>query len=152
MSDRPANLVNVVILRSLCYFLCPGGQIRLSLRGDARVRNEPSVSIVITYFDYANFLPETVASIASQTYRDFEVIVVDDCSPGDPARSILAGVDLANLAVLRLDHNLGPAAACNVGVRASKAPLIVAMDSDDLIEPTFLENTVAVLSDPKVGG
>ncbi len=116
------------------------------------MHSKPTVSIVITYFDYADFLKETVGSVLRQSYRDFEVLVVDDCSPGIPAQQILSDVEHPNLTVLRLEANSGPAAACNAGVRASQGQFIVALDSDDLIEESFLEKTVAVLSACNLGG
>jgi glycosyltransferase involved in cell wall biosynthesis len=113
----------------------------------------PLVSIVITYFDYADFLLQTVESLAQQTFRDFEVIVVDDCAPGSAAKTLLKGVELP-ITILRLDRNMGPAAACNAGIRASKGSFILPMDSDDLIANSYLEQTTRVLqnSDAIVSG
>ncbi len=93
------------------------------------------------------YLLEAVESVAAQTYRSFEVIVVDDCSPDVPAAEILADFDLPSLQVIRHDENLGPSAARNTAVRKSCGELILPLDADDKIAPNYLEEARAAFAE-----
>src|SRR6185369_589274 len=99
----------------------------------------PNVSVVIPIHDRAAMVAEAIASVAAQTYRDFEIVVVDDGSSdrsGDVAEGALADTGVAGR-VLRRGHR-GVAAARNAGVEASDARWIAFLDSDDLWLPAKL--------------
>ena len=53
----------------------------------------PLVSVVIPCFEHGQFLPEAIASVRSQTYRNIEIIVVDDGSVNDPANNAIAKLE-----------------------------------------------------------
>src|SRR6185295_2879655 len=82
-----------------------------------------------------------LASILAQTFRDFEVIVVDDAS-SDGTGSWLQGVG-ANLRALATRGAAGAAAARNLGVEQSHGELIAFLDDDDVWRPSYLEAQVA---------
>ena len=111
----------------------------------------PAVSIVVPCFNGGHFFDGLMASLARQTFRDFEIVIVDDGS-GDPQtlRKLLA---LDGQATVIRQMNRGPAAARNAGIRRAKAELVFALDCDDTIEPDFLAETVPLLraSPPDVG-
>jgi glycosyltransferase involved in cell wall biosynthesis len=92
------------------------------------------------------FVEETVASAQSQTFRDFEIIVVDDGSD-DPATVArldqLAGTGITLLRTI----NRGVAEARNHGIQAAKGRYILPLDADDLIAADFLEKTVRLLEE-----
>lgn len=100
----------------------------------------PSVSLVVPVFGTEAHLASCLSSLLRQTFEDFEVIVVDDCSPGDP-RSIVADVAEgdARLRVVRHVRNLGVMRARLTGTRAARAPYLGFVDSDDEVEEWFLE-------------
>lgn len=106
------------------------------------------VSIIMPFFRQDEFLLEAVESITLQTFNRWELIVVDDGSDrrsaGDILQSIAAKTD--RIRVLRHDKNLGVSAAKNSGVAASKGALLLPVDSDDILEPDYLEKTIKTLS------
>lgn len=111
----------------------------------------PQVSVVIPCYNQGHFLAETLASVYAQTYDDLEIIVVNDGST-DP----LTLAALATLAhpLVRIIHrdNGGLATARNTGIAAAQGEYILPLDADDLIEPEYLSQAVAVLAgDPEVG-
>ena len=120
-------------------------------RACAAAKPSPAVSIVVPCFNGGRFLDGLMASLARQTFRDFEIVIVDDGS-GDPQtlRKLLA---LDGQATVIRQMNRGPAAARNAGIRRAKADIVFALDCDDTIEPDFLAETMAVLraSAPDVG-
>jgi len=102
--------------------------------------SEPVVSIVTPYFDTGDIFFETVTSVLRQTFQAWEWIVVDDGSQDQRAREVLeiaAGRD-PRIRLLR-QSNSGPAAARNAGVARARGKYVCLLDSDDLLEPTFLE-------------
>ena len=97
------------------------------------------VSVVIPCYGQAHFLDEAIRSVRAQTYRHFEIIVVDDGSPDNTAE-VAARYD----GLLRLirQRNLGLATARNNGLRASVGDFIVFLDADDRLTPRALETGV----------
>ncbi len=111
----------------------------------------PTISVVIPCYNGGRFLDQLMASLAQQTFRDFEIIIVDDGSTDPATRAKLATLN----PTIRVIHqvNRGLSAARNVGFSESRADLVMALDCDDLLEPTYLEETFDVLQSapPEVG-
>jgi glycosyltransferase involved in cell wall biosynthesis len=120
-------------------------------RACAPAKPSPAVSIVVPCFNGGRFLDGLMTSLTRQTFRDFEIVIVDDGS-SDPQtlRKLLA---LSGEATVIRQMNRGPAAARNAGIRSARADVIFALDCDDTIEPDFLAETVSLLraSGPDVG-
>jgi len=104
----------------------------------------PHVSVLITTYNAAGFIAETINSVLSQSFRDFELVVVDDGST-DETLAILAGFADPRLHVLRTPRNLGVVGARNFGYRLLRGPYVATLDHDDLWRPTRLEQGVAIL-------
>ncbi len=109
------------------------------------MQEAPLISFVITYYSYADYLLEAVAAIGAQTYRNFELIIVDDGSPEKHVSELNFGELDFPLKVITHETNKGLPEARNTGVKHASGELLVIMDSDDLIEPTFLQETLSVL-------
>ncbi|MEE8170955.1 MAG: glycosyltransferase [Phycisphaerae bacterium] len=101
----------------------------------------PTVSVIIPTFNRADLLCEALDSVAVQTYRDFETIVVDDGSTEDIATA--AERHSARPRVIRQTQQ-GPAAARNRGVCESSGRLLAFLDSDDMWLPEKLSRFVSV--------
>ena len=109
----------------------------------------PAVSVVLTVHNRPRHLAEAAGSILSQTFRDLELLIVDDCSD-NPQTQALAKQIAENdprVRILRRDANGGPAAARNTGAAQARAKLIAFMDDDDISEPNRLEKQVAFLAE-----
>jgi glycosyltransferase involved in cell wall biosynthesis len=99
----------------------------------------PEVSVVIPTFNSARFLDEALQSILDQSFKDYEIIVVDDGST-DQTKQVVAryGDKIKYI----LQENSGPAAAKNNGIRNSSGKYIAFLDADDMWLPTKLEKQV----------
>ena len=109
----------------------------------------PAVSVVIATYNRAKLLGETLESILGQTFRDFEVIVVDDGSTDETERVINS---YGQRVRYYYQKNKGPSAARNLGVHHARAEWISIQDSDDLCLPNHLGVLHGyVKSHPEVG-
>ena len=97
----------------------------------------PRVSVFMTTFNGAGLLRESIGSILAQSFSDFELVVVDDCST-DETQAILADCDDPRLRIYRTPRNLGVAGARNFGVSRLRGAYIAALDHDDLSAPERL--------------
>jgi glycosyltransferase involved in cell wall biosynthesis len=101
------------------------------------------VSVIIPTYNRAHIVREAVDSVLAQTYRDFEIIVVDDAS-SDATRSALESYQ-GKIQAIFCETNGGAGAARNVGIRASSGEFVAFLDADDLYLPTRLETAVEAL-------
>jgi len=119
----------------------------LKARRDATTRPVGSpmsackVSVIIPTYNRRDAVQRALESAFSQTYRDFEVLVIDDGSTDD-TRSVLEG--RAGVRYL-FQENAGPAKARNLGICQARADLIAFLDSDDVWWPEFLKTQVEVM-------
>lgn len=104
----------------------------------------PRVSVVIPAYAAAPFIAKTLDSVAAQTFRDFELVVVDDGSPDDTKAVVdawLARTGVRGVCVRRPNGRI--AAARNTGLQTATGPLIALLDHDDLWRPEKLARCVA---------
>jgi glycosyltransferase involved in cell wall biosynthesis len=104
----------------------------------------PAVSVVIPAYKCAAYIAEALDSVFAQTFRDFEVVVVNDGSP-DTVELERALEPYRERVVYLRQENRGVSAARNTGVRAARAPLVAFLDADDLWEPFYLEDQVGAM-------
>jgi glycosyltransferase involved in cell wall biosynthesis len=103
----------------------------------------PAVSVIIPCYNGGSFLPAVLQSLAAQTFRDFETIIVDDGSTDAATRELLATLE-PGVHVIR-QANRGLAAARNTGFRAAQADFVLPLDCDDTLDPPFLAETYTAL-------
>lgn len=101
------------------------------------------VSVVTPYYNTKEFFVETFVSLLAQSLQNWEWVIVDDGSTDASSVSRLADVAAQDPRILVVrQENAGPAAARNTGFRASSGRYICLLDSDDMVEPTYLEKCV----------
>ena len=102
----------------------------------------PIVSVIIPTYNRPHLLERAVQSVLHQTFRDFELVVVDDGSTdGTSELSLFNKID-PRLRYIKLPQNRGVSAARNAGVKATSAPWLAFLDSDDEWLPDKLEKQV----------
>ena len=104
----------------------------------------PTVSILMPVYKTSQYLREAVESMLSQTFTDFELIVLNDCSP-DNAEEVLDEYTDPRIVRYLGEKNVGLANVLNVGMQMAKGKYIARMDSDDLSTPNRLEVQVNYL-------
>lgn len=105
---------------------------------------QPYVSVIIPAYKAAAFIGDTLDSLRTQTFRNFEVIVVNDGCPDTANLERVLQPYQHEIRYLK-QANAGPAAARNAALAVSSAPLIALLDSDDVWEPDYLQVQVGLL-------
>lgn len=109
---------------------------------------QPAVSIVVPCYNAEDVLPRAVASVRAQTFADWELILVDDCSTDETAA--VAGrlaADDPRIRLVELVENSGSSAARNAGIDVAAGEYIAFLDSDDEMLPRFLADLLDLMTE-----
>jgi glycosyltransferase involved in cell wall biosynthesis/SAM-dependent methyltransferase len=146
------NKMPLRIRRPLAYVLKLKWMIRWQVVPNKKHKS-PLVSIITPYYNSADTIKETLESVLSQTFQDFEYIIVNDGSKRDQSE-LLDELKGPKVSIIHHNGNLGkgsPAAARNTGVKNSRGKYIICLDADDTLDPTFIEKSIVLLeSDPNI--
>ena len=106
------------------------------------------VSIIMPSYNCGKYVEETIHSVQSQTYQNWEIIFMDDCSTDDTIRIVSALREQdARIHLYQNIKNLGAAVSRNNALREAKGRWIAFLDSDDLWEPTKLEKQIKFMEE-----
>jgi glycosyltransferase involved in cell wall biosynthesis len=110
------------------------------------------VSIILPTYNRASLIKSSIRSVLNQTYQDFELIIVDDCSD-DATGKIVSEFDDRRINYIYLDKHQGAAFARNEGIKIAKGNFIAFQDSDDEWMPDKLEKQIGIFEKacPDVG-
>jgi succinoglycan biosynthesis protein ExoO len=108
----------------------------------------PTVSVVIPAYNAQDVIGRALASVRSQTFKDLEVLVVDDAS-SDATPMLVERESKADarLRLIRLEHNCGPAHARNIALHAARGSWIALLDTDDAWRPDRLQRMLTHSAD-----
>lgn len=112
------------------------------------MRKEELVSIIMPCYNAGNYIKASIDSVISQTYKNFELIIVDDLSSDDSV-SIIGNFDDDRINLIRLSENGGAGVSRNKGIEAARGRFIAFLDSDDLWRPNKLEVQIKFMIDKK---
>ncbi len=98
----------------------------------------PFFSVIIPLFNKEKYIEDCINSVLQQTYQDFELIIVDDCST-DHSLVIVKKIVTDKIKIVNHNINKGLATTRNTGIRNANGKYITFLDADDLYTSTFLE-------------
>jgi len=102
------------------------------------MKNKPVFSVIIPLYNKEKYISRAINSVLKQSFKDFEIIVVNDGST-DNSLSVLKTIKDSRIRILN-QKNLGASNARNKGIKKTKAPYIAFLDADDEYLPDFLSN------------
>ena len=106
------------------------------------------VSIITPSYNSSQFISETIQSVCSQTFSDWELIIVDDCSKDSSIELIKRFIDIdARIKLILNNCNEGAAVSRNQAIAYATGKYIAFLDSDDLWEPSKLEKQIAFMEE-----
>lgn len=106
------------------------------------INDKPLISIIVPCFNQGEFLAEALNSVMGQTYSNWECVIVDDGSEDDTSVVAAEFVEKDRRFSYIKQDNQGPSIARNNGISLSKGTYILPLDSDDIIESTYLEKAI----------
>jgi len=107
----------------------------------------PRISVIVTCFNCRDYVVDAIRSVARQTLRDFDCVIVDDASTDNSAAVVQRTLEELGsdprFRQVRLPRNVGQTGATRAGLKETKAPFVCFLDSDDLWKEDFLERHLA---------
>ena len=110
------------------------------------------VSVIMPCYNDGAYIEEAISSVERQTYSDIELVIINDGS--DDKKTLLILQNLRSRGITVIESNKkGPAAARNLGIKNANGKYILPLDSDDVIDSTYIEKAVEIIeSDESIGG
>lgn len=122
-------------------------QATMILSGSDGIEREAGlVSIIMPSYNTASFIEETIQSVLNQTYTNWELIIVDDCST-DNTNEVVDTIKDCRIHYLKNEKNSGAAISRNKALREAKGQWIAYLDSDDLWMPEKLEKQIKFMEE-----
>jgi glycosyltransferase involved in cell wall biosynthesis len=104
----------------------------------------PTVSVIMASYKGAALVGETIESVLSQSFQDFELVIVDDCSP-DNTLDVLRSFDDPRIRVIASPVNQGPVKTRNIAMAEARGRYLAGLDQDDICLPDRFARQVAYL-------
>jgi len=109
------------------------------------------VSIITPTYNSEKYISEAIQSVQKQTYRNWEMIIVDDCSSDNTIAIVEQFMeDDHRIHLLKLNKNSGPGVARNTAITEAKGKYIAFLDSDDLWKPEKLSKQIEFMKASKI--
>lgn len=105
---------------------------------------DPQISVIMSVYNTESYLRDAIDSILNQTFSDFELLIIDDCS-SDSSVDIIESYTDPRVRLLKNKENMGIVKISNHGLREARGEFIARLDSDDLAMPTRLEKQISIL-------
>lgn len=116
---------------------------------EVNTKDEILVSVITPLYNAEKYIAQTIEGVISQTYKNWEMIIVDDCST-DNSRNIVKNYQNKDnrIKLIKLEANFGgPARPRNIGIENAKGKYIAFLDADDVWLPHKLEKQIAYLEE-----
>lgn len=102
----------------------------------------PLISVIIPCFNYGRFIQETIDSVINQTYKNWEIIIVDDGSTDELTLNLLHKLNDEKFIRVKFIENGGPSKARNIGIKEAKGDIILPLDADDMIHQDYMSSAM----------
>ena len=103
------------------------------------------VSIIVPVYNAGAYIEETIDMVRAQTYENWELILVDDCSEDESRKKIEGRQEQDRIRLIAKKSNEGAARARNTGIEAARGRYIAFLDADDVWAPEKLEKELAFM-------
>lgn len=108
--------------------------------------SHPAVTVLMTVYNGFPYIKEAIDSILNQSYRDFEFLIIDDCSTDNSVEIIKSYCD-SRIRLIKNEKNIGQTASLNKGIECAKGEYIARMDQDDISLPERLEKQMTLFQE-----
>lgn len=109
--------------------------------------NDNKVSIIMPFYNAENYIEASIKSVLAQTYKNWELIIVDDCSVDNTEEIVKTFLSDKRIRLLKNERNSGAAVSRNYALREAKGRWIAFLDSDDIWKPEKLEHQLKFMKE-----
>lgn len=121
-------------------------EVRTNAGWSPTVTRVVKLSVIVPFFNVQTYAADTLRSLSANAHKDFEFILVDDCSTdGTPGILERAGRELPGAVLVRHEHNGGLATARNTGLDAARGEYLTFLDGDDWLAPGYYPRLLSVI-------
>lgn len=106
--------------------------------------NDPLVTVLMTVYNGENYLKAAVQSVLDQSFKDFEFLIINDCST-DNSPDVIRNFNDSRIRLIDNEMNIGQTRSLNKGLSLAKGRYLARMDADDLAFPAWLEKNLNLL-------
>lgn len=106
----------------------------------------PFISVVIPLYNKENYIKDTIESVLDQSFTDYELLIIDDCST-DNSKQVASQFADSRISIVTHSTNKGLSASRNTGIQNAAADYIAFLDADDLWKPNFLSEIHQLITD-----
>ncbi len=111
-------------------------------------KEKPKITVLLSVFNDEKYIGKAIDSILEQTFTDFELLIIDDCST-DKTRDIISGYKDPRIRLIKTEKNIGITRSLNKGLKLAGGKYIARTDSDDISCPERLEKQLSFLENNK---
>lgn len=104
---------------------------------------EPLVSVIVPVYNVELYIDACLDSIKQQTYKNLEIVVVEDCSTDNSKQLLLSHLEDKRIKLIQHEKNSGLSAARNTGIAAATGEYIMFVDSDDIVDTRLVEACIS---------
>ncbi len=101
-------------------------------------------TVVIPLFNKSNYISNTIESVLAQTFQDFEVIIIEDCST-DASLEVVLAIQSDKIKIIQNEQNKGLSTSRNTGIKNATTKYIAFLDADDVWKPNYLETIYSLI-------
>lgn len=112
----------------------------------------PLVSIVMTMYNEAHVVEQAVETLLAQSYRNIELILVDDCSKDNTLKVVGKYAKRKNVRIIALRKNQGPGSGRNAGAKAARGKILVFIDADMVFDKDYVKGLIRPILEGKTIG
>lgn len=106
--------------------------------------NEPLISVIIPFYNEERYIKKSIYSIINQTYRNLEIILIDDAS-NDNSLTIVKAIKDNRLKIIQCRKNIGRSAIRNIGINEANGDYVAMMDADDVCDSYRIEKQLKMI-------
>ena len=109
----------------------------------------PLVTVYITNYNYGKYIEKSINSVINQTYKNIEIIIIDDCSNDNSRKIFNKFLNIQNIKFIFNSKKIGLVKSANKAIKRSKGTYFIRLDADDMFKKSAIEKLIEIIKNNK---
>jgi len=109
----------------------------------------PLVTVYITNYNYGKYIEKSINSVINQTYKNIEIIIIDDCSNDNSRKKFNKFLNIQNIKFIFNSKKIGLVKSANKAIKRSKGAYFIRLDADDMFKKSAIEKLIEIVKNNK---